>query len=46
VGVALGAQASEIARMVFAEGARIALMGALLGGVGALAVAKLLASPS
>jgi putative ABC transport system permease protein len=44
VRVALGAQASEIARMVFAEGARIALIGALIGSAGAVAVAKLLAS--
>ena len=44
VRVAMGAQSMEIARMVVAEGARIAVLGAIVGGVGALALAKLLAS--
>jgi predicted permease len=44
VRVALGAQSREIAGMVVAEGARIAVLGALVGGIGALAVAKLLSS--
>jgi putative ABC transport system permease protein len=44
VRVALGARSSEIARMIVAEGARIAVLGAIVGGIGAIAVAKLLSS--
>jgi predicted permease len=44
VRVALGAQSTEIARMVVAEGARIAVLGAIVGGIGAIATGRLMAS--
>lgn len=44
VRVALGAEASKIARMVLGEGVRIAVVGVVIGVVGAIAIAKLLAS--
>ena len=44
VRIALGANRAEIARMVLVEGARIAVAGAVVGGVAAVAVGQLLAS--
>lgn len=44
VRVALGAQGNDIARMIVAEGARIAIFGASLGGLGAIVLGRLLAS--
>jgi predicted permease len=42
--IALGAQQSQIARMVVGEGASIALFGALIGAAGALVSGRLLSS--
>jgi putative ABC transport system permease protein len=44
VRLALGAQRGQIATMILSEGARIALGGAVLGGIGALAAGRLLSS--
>lgn len=44
VRLALGAQRRQIATMILSEGARIALGGVVLGGIGALAVGRLLSS--
>ena len=42
--MALGAQRSDILRMVLAEGLRLALAGIAIGGVGSLVVSRLLAN--
>jgi len=42
--VALGAQHGQIARMVVGEGGRIAMLGALIGVAGAMAMSRVLAS--
>jgi predicted permease len=44
VRLALGAQRRQIATMIFSEGARIALGGVVLGGIGAIAVGRVLSS--
>ncbi len=42
--IALGAQQRQIARMVLGDGARIALLGAVIGTLGALGASRLIAS--